>query len=332
MDISVEVESLMSAVRDQAVELRGEHAKIASSLSLNFDVLANRLSTVQPLLAKAMKLANESKTSVGLLTVSNDDYKRKLAEAERDIALYRPLALKMEEDLRLERLDHAETKRKFDALEEEHARAQGAHNELFQKMSSAELDHQRAAEEKDALVQKLNEHDSAIQSLLRENAHLKSEIVSVTADLERAEHQSRSLAEKYATDLENGDRAKTSLNSLQAEFDQFRKESSAQIKQVKERESALTEALSIKEKQFYESEIKRSAIDSKVDFLTRTNQRLREDVRQHLDHVGNLEASNRKLLDALARNSAAEQDTAAKDPATAPRVPPKLRTVSEPKE
>ncbi len=193
MDISVEVESLMSAVRDQAVELRGEHAKIASSLSLNFDVLANRLSTVQPLLAKAMKLANESKTSVGLLTVSNDDYKRKLAEAERDIALYRPLALKTEEDLRLERLDHAETKRKFDALEEEHARAQGAHNELFQKMSSAELDHQQTAEEKDACPEAANEHDSAINRFCARTPTLKSEIVSSQPILsEQSTNQDRS--------------------------------------------------------------------------------------------------------------------------------------------
>ena len=77
------------------------------------------------------------------------------------------------------------------------------------------------------------------------------------------------------------------------------------------------------------SEIKRSALDSKLDFLTRTNQRLREELRRSLDHVGNLEASNRKLLDLLSRNSAAEeQEAEAKDSATAGRVAPKLRAVA----
>ncbi|MEJ0095743.1 MAG: hypothetical protein WDN46_20745 [Methylocella sp.] len=326
----MDIASLMSAVRDQAVELRCEHAKVVSNLSLNFDVLTNRLSTIEPLLAKMMEAASKSEASVGLLTLSNDEYKQRLSEAERDLALYQPLAVKLESDLRIARNRLAETDRKFVALETDYAKAQSASNDLFQKKSSAEMARQRATEENVALAQKLNEHEFTIQSLLRETAQLKSETVSVASDFERSELESKSVADKYAAELEGNSRAKAALDSLQTEFNQFRKDSAAQTEQAEERERALTAALSVKEKQFYDSEIKRSALDSKIDFLTRTNQRLREDLRRHLDHIGNLEASNRKLFDLLARNSIAEdQDTEAKGAATAARVTPKLRAVPD---
>ena len=64
--------------------------------------------------------------------------------------------------------------------------------------------------------------------------------------------------------------------------------------------------------------------------MTRINQRLREDLRRHLDHIGNLEASNRKLLDLLARNSIAEeQENEARDSAAPSRAVTKLRAVSD---
>ncbi len=160
-----DIESLMSAVRNQAVELRCEHAKVVSNLSLNFDVLANRLSTIEPLLAKTMETAGKSEAAVASLTLSNDEYKRKLAGAERDLALYQPMAAKLEDDLRIARNRLVETDRKFAALEGDHAKAQSASNELFQKMASAEMARQRATEENFALLQKLNEHDFTIQSL-----------------------------------------------------------------------------------------------------------------------------------------------------------------------
>jgi chromosome segregation ATPase len=325
-----DIDSLVSAVRDQAVELRCEHAKAVSNLSLNFDLLANRLSTMEPLVKKAMEAAKESESSVGRLTASNADYDRKLAQAERDLAFYRPLALKLEDELRVARNNIAESERKFAVLDSDHARSQGAHNELFQKMASAEMARQRASEENSALVQKLNEHDSAIQSLLRETAHLKSEATSIAGELERAEQESKALAARYTVEREGNSRAKAELTSLEAQFNQFRRDAAAQIAQVEERELSSRESLSIKEKQFYDSEIKRSALDSKLDFLIRTNQRLREDLRRSLDHIGNLEASNRKLLESLARNSAAEeQDIEAKEIAPAARVAPKLRAVTD---
>ena len=120
------------------------------------------------------------------------------------------------------------------------------------------------------------------------------------------------------------------LNSLQAELNQSRKDSSARLTQIEQREKVLTEALSIKEKQFYDCEIRRSALDSKIDFLTRTNQRLREDLLRQLDHIGNLKASNRKLLDLLARNSTTEEkEVETKDFTTSARLTPKPRAVPD---
>lgn len=328
MQDSTDLQSLVAAARDQAVELRGEQAQVASSMSLKIDILTNRLATIEALLAKALEAAGKSEASVGLLSASNEDYEQKLAEAERDLAFYRPLSIKLEDDLRVARRHVVETDRRLAALETEHAKAQGERNELVQKMFSAELARQRMGEENAALVQKLNEHGFTIQSLLRETACLKSETVSIGADLERAEAEAKSLADKYATEREGNCKATAALTALQAEFIQFRKDSAAQLEQMAEREKALIEAFSIKEKQFDHFEIKRSALDSKIDFLTHTNQRLREDLRGHLDHIGNLEASNCRLLDLVARNAAAD-DTEAKASAAAGKVAPKLRAVPD---
>jgi lipopolysaccharide export system protein LptA len=56
-------------------------------------------------------------------------------------------------------------------------------------------------EENAALAQKLNEREFAVQSLLREAAHLKSESASITGNLELAERDARLLADKYTVSL-----------------------------------------------------------------------------------------------------------------------------------
>jgi len=167
---------------------------------------------------------------------------------------------------------------------------------------------------------------------LRETAHLKSESASITGNLEVAERDAKSLADKYTVELEGNSRASSALNSLQLQFAQFRKDSAAQIEQIEGRNTVLSESLTIKDKQIYDSENKRLALESKVDFVTLMNQRLREGLRRHLDHIGNLEASNRKLLDLLARNSIVdEQEFETRDAVAAPRPGPKLIAPPEPK-
>jgi chromosome segregation ATPase len=320
-----DLDSLMSALQNQALELRGKHASAVSSLSLDFDVLNNRLSTIGSRLNKAMEAAAKSEASVAVLTTSNDDYRRRLSEAEGELALLRPLTAKLEHELRLARNQITETDRRLVTLETDHAAAQGTCNELLQKMSSADLARQRTMEENAALAQKLNEREFAVQSLLREAAHLKSESASITGNLELAERDARLLADKYTVELEGNSRSSSALNALQLQFAQFRKDSAAQVEQIEGRNAVLTETLTIKDKQIYDSENKRLALESKIDFLTLMNQRLREDLRRHLDHIGNLEASNRKLLDLLARDSIeGGQDFDPRDAASAARPGPKL--------
>ncbi|HZZ24636.1 MAG TPA: hypothetical protein VFE60_19530, partial [Roseiarcus sp.] len=67
----------------------------------------------------------------------------------------------------------------------------------------------------------------------------------------------------------------------------------------------------------------------KIDFLTRTSHDLREDLQGQLDHIGNLEASNRRLLDLVARHSAEEQEAEAPKALPPPRVVAKLRAVPD---
>jgi hypothetical protein len=58
------------------------------------------------------------------------------------------------------------------------------------------------------------------------------------------------------------------------------------------------------------------------------NERQRDDLRRQSDHIGNLEASNRQLLDAIPRNNTANFDVAKQDP-DAQYSQLKLRAVSE---
>ena len=245
-----DLDSLMSALQNQALELRGKHASAVSSLSLDFDVLNNRLSTIGSRLNKAMEAAAKSEASVAVLTTSNDDYRRRLSEAEGELALLRPLTAKLEHELRLARNQLTETDRRLVTLETDYAASQGTCNELLQKMSSSDLARQRTMEENAALAQKLNEREFAVQSLLREAAHLKSESASITGNLELAERDARLLADKYTVELEGNSRSSSALNALQLQFAQFRKDSAAQVEQIEGRNAVLTETLTIKDKQY----------------------------------------------------------------------------------
>ena len=176
-----------------------------------------------------------------------------MSEAEGELALLRPLTAKLEHELRLARNQITETDRRLVALETDYAASQGTCNELLQKMSSADLARQRTMEENAALAQKLNEREFAVQSLLREAAHLKSKSASITGNLELAERDARLLADKYTVELEGNSRSSSALNALQLQFAQFRKDSAAQVEQIEGRNAVLTETLTIKDKQIYQN-------------------------------------------------------------------------------
>ena len=232
-----------------------------------------------------------------------------------------------DEQLRTTRKALTDAHRKVAVLEGEYAKSQGTINDLFHKVSIAEGGRQRMFEENDALQRRIQERDSAVQTLLRDNAKLRADQVNVTSDLERQTAETGGLTAKLHAERDEHGRTRARLSTVQAQHAQLRTESAAQIADLEERERHALETLGARDKQLYDLEIKQSALHSRADFLTRMNEKLREDTRRHLDHVGMLEASNRQLLDAMARNVAASEEDAAVTATSAPRAP-QLRSVS----
>ncbi len=321
-----ELSSLMNAVKEQAIFLKCEQSKLISDWQIGLELLTSRMATLQPLLTHALKSNVEREQVNSRLAASESDLKRRLAESERELMHYRPAALQAEDELRNVRAQLSDNQRHAIALEAEFAKSQGAINDLFQKVTTAEASRQRIIEENAAYSQKMREHDAALQTFVREAAQLKCDFVSANSDVERLEAELGTLTRKYAGECEEHSRVKTALETMQAQFAQLQKDSLARVKEAEERERRAAEGLSVREKQYYDLDVRQSALVSKVDFLTRTNQRQREDLRRHIDHIGNLEASNRQLLDALARN-ASGTEAVAQDGMV--QAPPKLWAVNE---
>ena len=101
------------------------------------------------------------------------------------------------------------------------------------------------------------------------------------------------------------------------------------LAELEEQQQELIQKLALRDKQLYESDIKTAAVTSKVEFLTQLNQRLREDLRGHIDHSNMMEVSNRQLLEAMAhrRLEDDETDDAAQKQG---KGKPKLRAVPTP--
>ncbi len=323
-----ELSSLMNAVKDQAIQLKCEQAKVISDWQIGLELLTSRMATLQPLLTKTLLSNVEREQAVARLVASEADLKRRLAESERELAHYRPMALQLDDDLRGVRAQLTESQRHAAGLEAEHAKSQGAINDLFQKAATAEAARQRVIEENAAYSQKLREHDATLQTFVREAAQLKCELVSADSDVERLESELGALTRKFANECEEHSRVRAIMETLQTQFSQLQKDSLARVKEAEERERRATEMLSAREKQYYDLDVRQSALLSKVDFLSRTNQRQREDLRRHIDHIGNLESSNRQLLDALARNASGTDAGAAQEEA-AQHAAPKLRAVAD---
>jgi chromosome segregation ATPase len=319
------VGSLMSTIQDQAVEIRGKHANAVSGLLLDFEILTDRIATIGSQVNRAVQAARKSEASVALLTTSNDDLKRKLSDAEREVVFLRPETNKLGEELRNARKQLTESERRLIALEAECSSAQKACNDLLDKLASSEAARQRTTEERTVIAQKLNERDFTIQSMLRENTQLKSEAASMVSSVELAEQEARAWADKYTAEHENNTRAGEAVISLQLQLEQIRKDNLAQVQHVEGRKSVISEALAIKERQLNESENKRLALEAKIDYLTKMNQRLRDESKRNLEHIGGLETSNRKLLDSLADQSSSDnQEGEAAPTAPAARAQPRL--------
>jgi chromosome segregation ATPase len=306
-DDTTNIGSLMLALRNQAVEIRSKHATLVSGLSLDFELLSDRLATIGSQVSSAVESARKSEISVAQLSVENDDYKKKLADAEHELDFVRPEMIRLEDELRTARKEFAERERRVIALGAENASAQRNHGELLDKLTSSEAARQRAIEERAATGQKLNERDFSIQSLMLENAGLKSELASVASNLEMVEREAKFVAEKYAAEQRAGSKASEAAMSLQLQLEQLRKDNIVQADQFEGRKAVIAETLTIKKKQLNDSENKRVALEAGVEFFSRMNQRLREEARRNLEHISSLEGTNRKLLDSLSRYSTADR-------------------------
>jgi chromosome segregation ATPase len=123
-DDATNIGSLMPALRNQAVEIRSKHATLVSGLSLDFELLSDRLATIGSQVSGAVESARKSEASVAQLSAANDDYKRRLADAEHELDFVRPEMIRLEDELRTARKEFAEMERRTIALDAENARAQ----------------------------------------------------------------------------------------------------------------------------------------------------------------------------------------------------------------
>jgi chromosome segregation ATPase len=325
-----QVASLFSSVQNQAIDLQCQLAKATSDWTLALDLLTGRTAALEPLLNGALKVSKEREGVIEELTASNKEYKYKLADLDRELIHYRPMALQLDEDLRIAKDQLEKSARRMRDLEAENTRAIGDYNDLYRKLATAETVNQRLGEDNVAYSQKLNENDVTIQTLLRNTAQLRSDLVSASADRERAENESGEFANKLTAANEELKKTQVSLDSVKLQMHALKKESATQVKEAEERERQALETLVAKDKQIYDLETKLAGVNSKNEFLDRMVLRLRDELRRHLDHIGTLESSNRQLLETLSRNSAAtalEGDLAERQQAQ--RGTTRLRTVHE---
>ena len=104
------------------------------------------------------------------------------------------------------------------------------------------------------------------------------------------------------------------------------KEYKTQVAELEELQQELIQKVAHRDKLLYEAELKISAVNAKVEFLTQMNQRFRDDLRGHIDHSNMLETSNRQLLEAMSHRRGSEDDLDMEHKA-AKHNKPKLRAV-----
>jgi chromosome segregation ATPase len=325
-----QVMSLFNSVQNQAIDLQCQLAKATSDWTLALGLLTGRVATLEPLLNGALNISKERERVIEELSTANKEIKQKLADSDRDLLHFRPMALQMGEDLRIAKDQLEKSARRICDLEIENTRAISEYNDLYRKLATADTVNQRLTEDNLAYAQKLGENDTTIQSLLRNTAQLKSDLTSVSADRERAESERGDFANRLKAANEEIKKTQLSLDTIRQHMITLKKESSARIKETEERERLASENLVAKDKQVYDLDAKLAGMNSKNEFLDRMVHRMREELRRHLDHIGTLESSNRQLLEALSRNSAAtdlEGDLAERQQTQ--RGTPRLRTVHE---
>lgn len=298
---SHEVGELMAAINAQSNELSAEFSRIAS-WSMQLDLLMTRTATMQQLLPRFIDKSQEQTGLIHELNTARIRQEREIAGLQTDLAHYRPLAQRQEEELHKLRAAYELTQHSLATLEGEHAKLQGEINQLLQKLSQADLRIHRLSEERQVLEQSLAEKSLAQQGLSRDVALLRSDLVASKAENDRLQRDMSLLTQKMAEERRGAQEVETLAQSRTISSSQMIRELEAQLAAAAERERKLIEDLARSDKQSYDFGIRLSALQSKTEFLTGVNAKLREDLRHHIDHVGTLEQSNRQLIAAMTRS------------------------------
>ncbi|MFZ4532746.1 MAG: hypothetical protein ACOYOJ_13160 [Alsobacter sp.] len=303
-----EITSIMDALKEQALSLKCEQNKFISDWQIAVDLLAGRVSKIHPLLAKNMEAFADREREIVRVSASEAELSRRLLDAERDLSHYRPTAVRLEDELHRARNLLSDSQKRVEDLEAEREKSQRAFSDLANKAASDVAARQRLMEESATYLQKLQDHDTSLKALLRESSHMKSELVSRTSDAERLEAELGNLTKKLTTEFDEHSRSKGMVDTLRAQLAQARLDAITTVNDAEERERRALEMAASHEKQCHDLEIRQTALLSKIDFLERLNTRHRDELRRQLDQIGNLDASNRSLLDALSRHNNTEEN------------------------
>lgn len=288
--------ALMNTIKERTLNLKCEQQRVVSDWQIGMDQLTSQMATLQPLLLKSLQRGSEREQTILRLTASETDLKHCLAQAERDLAHYRPINAQLENELRTTRHQLSMATRQAADAEAENTKAQGLINDLHQRVATAESARQQLLEENSANRQRLQKHEVALPKMIREAAELKSQLVSTAADLERVESDLEAMSQKYGSECDEHGRTRAALRDAEAQIRRMQAELKARSDEALERDRRAAERLAGHEKKIYDLEIRQSALLSKIDFLTRLNERQRDELRRQSDHIGNLEASNQQLL------------------------------------
>ncbi len=295
--VDEQLSTLMVGLKEDAVTLKCQQERVLSDWQLGLDQLTGKMATLQPLLAKTVQAGADREQALSRSLSAEADLKHRLAQAERDLAHYQPSAIQFESELRTLRHQLSTVQSSAIASENECRKALGMINDLQQRLGTSEVARQKLAEDNNSYRQRLQKHEITLPTLVREAAQLKSELVVALSDREHLDSELAAIGRKFSVECDEHHRAKELLAQVQAKFGLLQGESQNQIAEAEERARHGGEKLAGFEQQIHDMEIRQSALLSKIDFLTRINQRQRDDLRRQTDHIGNLEASNRQLLE-----------------------------------
>ncbi len=324
-----EVENLMNSVKQQSVDISCQFATFAN-WSSEIETLSARAATLQPLLTKLVEENSSQAAALAELSRSKEAVDHRMSGLETEVAHYRPLAARLEEELLVVKEKYASAQSMLSSLEGQFAQHQSENNELIYSLAKAESKATRAGEENMALRQKALEHNAVIQSQMREVADIKSAISTKSRELQKQEELVADLSAKLAASQESGNHSASTLSAVLMREAQMEKDLQKRLAESAEHQQDLMQKLANRDKHLNVAEGKIAGLNSKVEFLTQLTQKLRDELRN--DHASMIENSNRQMVESISKpepvnEARVEGAVLTKDAALAKDSRPKLRTV-----